>query len=209
MFLSTTKVTLQPARPTPALVNSLEYIANKLFICGFLFNKLSDLPLGFVSPLLSSIAICSIAIAYSIQIYTTSYYHSPIPKKSVLDYRDICQLMACIGMIASWLCILAPNLWLACLWVFCINNLLWIYNESTRPDSLSLFPSMPVNRQKYNEYVIWISTATLCSTVASTLMLLIPNANNCLYLIGKILNWSASILGIHALYASDIPEPTI
>ncbi len=207
MSLFTTEVTRQPEPQTPAFVNCLEYIANKLFICGFLFNKLSDFPLGFVSPLLSSIAICSIAIAYTIQIYTTSYYHSPNPTNSVLDYRDICQLMACIGMITSWLCIFAPNLWLACLWVFCINNLLWIYNESSRPDNPSLLPPMPVNRQKYSEYVIWVSTATLCSAIANTLVLVIPNANNWLYLMGKILNWSASILGMYALDASNTLAP--
>lgn len=209
MSLSTSEVTIQPEPPTPAFVKGFEYIANKLFICGFLFNKLSDFPLGFVSPLLSSIAICSIAIAYTIQIYTSNYYDSPHPKTNLLDYRDICQLMACIGMINSWLCIFAPNLWLTCLWVFCINNLLWIYNESTRPNSASIFPAMPINRQKYGEYVIWISTATLCSTVANTLMLFIPNANSFLYLMGKILNWSASFLGVNALFASNIPDRTI
>ena len=207
MFLSATNVTVQPEPQAPTVVSYLEYIANKLFMCGFLLNKLSDLPFGFVSPLLSKIAICSIAIAYTIQTFTNSYYYSPKPKKNLLDYHDICQLIACIGMIASWLCILAPNLWLACLWVFCINNILWIYNESTRPDNHSLVQPMPVNRQKYTEYLIWISTATLCSAIANTLVLVIPNANNWLYLMGKILNWSASILGIYALDASNTPAP--
>jgi len=184
----------------PEWVGIFEKIAGNLFISSFVLNKLKDLPLGWYSTFFSNIAIFSIAFAYSMQIFTTHYYQVPLEVETQLNYKDICQIIAIIGTINSWICISLPHVWLACLWVFCLNNLLWIYNEQSRIETPSIYPPPPSNQKAFCRYVNFISIAPLCTAISNTLVLFFPYAAEQIQLTGKIANWVASFIGMKSLY---------
>ena len=191
----------------PIWVNYLEYIIDKLFISSFILNKIKDFPLGPASMLLGNIALFCIALAYTLQLMTTNYYQVEKQQNQTdLNYQEICMIIALIGSSASWFCIFNPHLWLPCFWIMCLNNLLWIYNETTRIDNPSLYPSTPQNQEKYCEYVILMTTAMFSSALANTLGLFIPYEKQTILMFGKLCNWALSILGVIALYASAEPK---
>jgi hypothetical protein len=190
----------------PEWVGVFENIANKLFVSSFVLNKLKDLPLGWYSTFFANTAMFAIAFAYSIQIFTTHYYQVSPEVESQLNYKDICQMIATIGTINSWICISLPQVWLICLWAFCLNNGLWIYNEQTRIETPSIYPPPPPNQKEFCRYVNFISIAPLCSAISNTLALFYPYADQEIRLTGKVLNWLVSFIGLQSLYRCDTIE---
>ena len=189
----------------PEWVGLFENIANKLFISSFVLNKIKDLPIGWYSSFFSQTAMFAVAFAYSIQVFTTSYYQVSAEVESQFNYKHFCQMIASIGTINSWICISLPHLWLWCLWIFCMNNALWIYNEQTRLETPSIFPAPPPNQKEFCSYVNYISMAPLCSAISNTLALFSSYADQ-VKLIGILLNWTVSYIGLLSFYQCTTPE---
>lgn len=198
---------IEPVNETgiPVFVEPIESLVGQLFICAFLCNKARDLPVGFLEPILANIAILSLALAYSLQLLTTPFYQQKNKKidEQLLNYRNICIFIAFVGALSSWVCIIAPQLWLECLWIFCANNLLWIYNENSRNQEPTQFPKMPNNHDAFLGYVTFIGLAPFCSAIAGCLKKSFLNYHFVIDLISKILNWSLTIIGLFKLDESS------
>lgn len=191
----------------PAFVNFIETTAGRLFICGFICNKLRDFPIGVLEPFLANIAIFSFAIAYTIQLLSIPFYElKPSDYDTFLNYRQVCLIIALIGAASSWTCIVLPHLWLECLWVFCANNLLWVFNETRRTEQDILYPEMPKNPSAYINYVLFIALAPFCSAIAGSLRHFASGLTFEIELISKISNWTLSIIGLIQLNQASAPS---
>ena len=81
----------------PEWVQFLDNVAGKIFFAGFILNRMKDIPLGFVSSILSGIAMTSFIIAYGLQIITSSYYDAS--HSFLLNYQLLFQLQAICGLL--------------------------------------------------------------------------------------------------------------
>lgn len=192
-------------KPLPAFVEPIENLIGQLFICAFLCNKARDLPVGILEPILANIAILSIAIAYTLQLLTTPYYQHKNKKQDeqLLNYRNIGMFIALVGAASSWVCIIAPHLWLECLWIFCANNLLWIYNESDRSKEPTTFPKMSNDHNAFTNYVTFIGLAPFCAAMAGSLKKVFISNHLIIDIIAKITNWGLTIVGLIELQESS------
>lgn len=198
-------------QPIPGFIRYLDIIVDKLFISSFILNKIKDLPLNQFSIFLTNIAVICIAIAFTIQVFTSQYYQSASNQDtSNLPLRT--HLFANIGAISAWMCIIFPNLWLISLWMFCFNNFFWTYNEYSKQTSPSVYPPMPLDQEKYCYYVLNVALATLVSAIANTLGLYFINQTTLILTTGIILNWTFSFIGVDYLYkatGSELPLPSL
>lgn len=191
----------------PLCIVYLEYAIDKLFISSFILNKIKDFPLGSISTVLGNIALCCIAVAYTLQLITTNYYQiDETENQNLLNYQTRAQLIAFIGTIITWFCIFHSALWLPCFWFMCINNLFWLYNESSRTSKPSLYPKTPNDQEEYCHYVGWMTLAMLSSAIANTLGIFAIAQQHTLIIIGRIFNWCFSLLGVRSLYNSNNPK---
>jgi hypothetical protein len=187
----------------PLSICYMEYIIDKLFVVSFILNKIKDFPLGPLSILLGNLALCCIAVGFTLQLITTNYYEVEYTEtKNLFNYQTRAQLNALIGTAVTWFCILHPGLWLPCFWLMCANNILWLYNEHTRIDKPSIYPSSPKQPIEYCRYIAWMTLSMLSSALANTLSFSALEHQQTILTIGRIFNWGFSLLGIRSLYAS-------
>jgi hypothetical protein len=192
----------------PSFVEAIEELIGKLFIAAFLCNKLRDFPIGFLDSFLANVSIICLALAYSLQLISTPFYQhkNKSQDQNLINYRNLCILIAFIGALNSWICIIYPQLWLQSLWVFCANNLIWIYNETTRKQEQTLYPKMPENQDAFISYVSLIGLAPFCTAIASHLKKVFLEANLVIDVISKIINWTLTIFGFIELNAASKPK---
>jgi hypothetical protein len=188
----------------PNYIRYLDYVADKLFISSFILNKIKDFPLNQFSIIASNIALLCMGLAFTLQIFTTRYYHTK-PNADTFNYTLRSHVFAHIGSIGAWLCIFFPNLWLISLWIFCFNNLLWTYNELSRLSNPSIYPSMPNDQKQFCKYVACIALATLVSAIGNTLGLFFIDHKSMILYSGMLLNWMISALGINYLFKATTP----
>ena len=188
----------------PEWVQIIDYIAGKIFLAGFIINRIKDIPMGYVSYILSGIAIASYLLAYTLQIIS-SWYYDKTPEY-FFDYQLLFQLQAICGAVASLMVIVNPELWLACLWLFVFTNILWYLAELHRQEHPSQYPAMPSNPKHYLEYTLWLTIAITCSAIMGTLAVCAPHLSIPMMAIGLILNYLATIIAFVEVYQQDDPQ---
>jgi len=179
---------------TPKYLGCIEYLADKLFVSSFFLNKIRDFPFPYIHAICTNTALICLALAYTLQIFCSGFYQNQQPG----HYGDRTLLLSVLGSLTAWTCIMFPQFWLVCTWLFCLNNLLWIYNEYSRINNPSIYPQMPQNQVAYCFYVTCMTTAGFISALSNTFGLA------CVGLIG---NWLFTGLGLFSLWQSSQPLP--
>lgn len=180
---------------TTKYLGCIEFVADKLFVSSFFLNKIKDFPFPLVKEICTNMAIFCLALAYTLQIFSSPFYQNQ--GKGYYSHRAL--LISSIGALTAWTCIMFPELWLICTWLFCLNNLTWIYNELSRLQAPTLYPQMPKNQWAYCCYVVFVSLAGLVSALSNTFGLGV---------LGLVGNWLLTGLGLISLHQSK-HEPTV
>jgi hypothetical protein len=180
-----------PTYFVPKYVEWIEYIADKLFISSFFLNKLKDLPFNYLSPIFTNLALLCLATAYTLQLFSSPFYQTGMP--DAWNYNERAFGFNFIGSLTAWTCIIFPEIWLVCTWIFCVNNLIWLLNEHTKKIAPSVYPMMAKNQDAYCNYVLSITLATFISAISHTF-----NQAG----IGRLVNWLATGIGLYFLWQS-------
>ena len=181
-------------------IQNLDSLAGNFFLAGLIMSRLKDIPMGYFSFYLSAFAIVAYALAYSIQIYTSSYYDKD--PDHLIDFQFLFQLQALLGAIASWTLIMNPTLWMPCLLLFLASNILWYYAECLRYDHPTNYPQMPHNPKNYLVFCAYMTLGTALY-VAAGLMVSLGIASLQWLLLAKILNYLATFLAFYHFSQPD------
>lgn len=199
-----------PSWNIPTVIDNLDKIAGKVFTCSFVISKIRDLPLGPISMALSVVTLALYGTAYTIQIFTSSYYQDvkPAPEWE-WSYREYYMMVALIGASVCWLSLGLPASWMLLMLIGTANTFLWYLGEIHRSSNPTAYPKMATQPELYMEYVKWIAISSFISSSAIIVALSIPSHFMLIYMMGLMGNYIASALAIHYLLESfETPDLT-
>jgi hypothetical protein len=192
----------------PEMIQYLDYIAGSLFTCSFFISKIRDLPLGPASMILSGVTLYLYGMAYTIQLFTSSYYHDIKPQESwEWSYREYYMAVCMLGAAGCWLSLCLPALWFPLMWIGTLNTILWYVGEIHRLEEKTAYPKMAATPELYMNYVMCIAISSVISSTAMTLAFLFPAHFMLIYMIGVLGNYIASSAAIYNLSQSTEKSP--
>lgn len=196
-----------PSWDVPVFVDNLDKIAGNIFTCSFIISKIRDLPLGSISMALSLVTLTLYGAAYTLQIFTSSYYQDAKPLPNLeWSYREFYMSVAIIGASACWLTLGFPACWMMLMLIGTLNTFLWYISEIHRLENPTAYPKMAQQPELYMEYVKWIAVSSLISTTALLVALSMPAHFMLIYMTGLVGNYLASGIAMYYLLESfDLP----
>lgn len=181
-------------------IQSLDSLAGNLFLAGLIVSRVKDIPMGYFSFYLTAFSFVAYSLAYSIQFYTSSYYDKD--SENFFDFQFLFQLQALLGAIASWTLLMNPSIWMPCLILFLVSNILWYHAECQRYEHPTQYPAMPNNPKNYLVFCAYMTLGT-ATFVAGGLMVSLGISNlQCLMLV-KLLNYLAVFMAFYYFTQPD------
>lgn len=162
---------------------SLNKVTTFFFGAGFVFLKLQQLPIPVFSLVVKIIAFVLYLIAYSLWLIRTIL--DPDEKTTHDKWYNFAQLKeqfrlsALVGMLGCVLSILGvffPVFLLPAAWLFLIGNTIWTigeYHKINNPPTHDELYSQS-HQSAYLSYAVLITTMTLITTLATTLIFIFP-----------------------------------
>jgi hypothetical protein len=192
----------------PETIQNLDFIAGGLFTCSFLISKIRDLPIGPASLILSGFTLYLYGMAYTIQLFTSCYYHDIKPKESwEWSYREYYMAVCVLGATVCWLSLCIPALWFPLMWIGTFNTIFWYVGETHRLEEHTAYPKMASTPELYLNYVKCIAISSVISSTAISIAFLFPAHFMLIYMLGVLGNYIASTAAIYNLTHSDDTPP--
>jgi len=181
----------------PAWVELIETIRNLIFTATFILNRIKDLPLGQFSNIFAGIAMLGFALANSLQLISSRYYH----KNGDTTFGNISTLSAVVGIIASVGILIQPQAWLIWIWLFVLNNLLWYCAEYYRCRDYhpNTYPRLKNEANSYLSHVQWFLIASISSSICYTLSACLVQYASPLFILGLSINYLATFIAFMQL----------
>lgn len=203
-----------------SITSKLSKVSSLLFLTGFVFSKLQNFPIPFLSSITNAIALVFYMMGYAAWFISSHFYPNHTQKKDewygFAQFKEQYLYAATLGVIATALSLAAlflPILIIPAAWLFVASNLMWTsgeYHKFNNPPPYDKNYSHTY-QEAYLSYAITMSSMTAIAAISTTLIILFPQITIPLYIITTILGVGLSILAaeiwLNCTFGDHKPTP--